>query len=324
MPKLPFLKTAKNPRALTFLTPIPLRVTLMPSDHDMTPSFSAADEVRIQDLWCALMHHKWLVLGLPLIAGVVATGIVNVMSPQWEAVAPVMIGQVGQVGQVGQSSTLIEPVPRAVERLKLRSFQNAVLARLSLPADPNEDDRTKLYLRTLHVKALPQTDLIEIKVRGYSIENAKRYAVATVDELRAAHEKWATPAILRLKSQLTQISDQIEAIQAERDRLRKAMGSKPSPGARDAFMQNVVLANVLIQRDEELRNLQRMKLTYEEQLTPLRTYPTSLVGPVYVPATPVSPRKALIVVTSGLVGFFLGVFAAFVLEGRKRRSASAS
>lgn len=72
-------------------------------------------------------------------------------------------------------------------------------------------------------------------------------------------------------------------------------------------MEQIVLANIMVKRDEELRVLEQIKRVVEEQLSPLRTYLISLVDGVYVDNRPVSPKKALIVVLADVMGLFLGM-----------------
>ena len=261
-------------------------------------------EISLLDLWQILLRRKWWVLGAPLLAVVAAAVAVTFMKPQWEATAAIQIGAVGQAGQV------IEPPARVVARVNLKSFEDAVLASLGLSGQKTPE--AKLFRSSLKVKALPNTDLIEIKVRGYSRESAKRSTEATVDYLRRIHQGMAAPTVQRMKQLLAQVEREIAQTRAEREKVLKIMDLKDKAITEASFMRNIVLANIMVQRDNELRGLEQAKTDYEEQLGPMRTYPTSYIEKISVSEGPVAPKKALIVLLAGVLGLFVGVMAAFL------------
>lgn len=267
------------------------------------------DGISLFDLWQILAQRKWWVLATLLLAVIAAMVAVVLIKPQWEATAAIRIGAVGQVGQVGQLVQVIEPVEGAVERMKLKSFQDAVLSELGYPLD---EKPAGLYRGSLTVKALPNTDLIEITVRGYSREGAKRAAEATVAYLQEIHGQLAAPTVERLRQLLTQVEREITQTNSEREKTLKIAGLKEKAIAETGFMENVVLANIMIQRDREMRELEKAKTFYEEQLSLLRTYPTSLIERIAVGENPVAPKKALIILMVGMFGLILGVMLAFL------------
>jgi uncharacterized protein involved in exopolysaccharide biosynthesis len=272
-------------------------------NHPATPD----DEITLFDLWQILVRRKWLVLATPLLAVIAAMVAVILIKPQWEATAAIRVGAVGQVGQVGQVGPAIEPVERAVERMKLKSFKDAVLSDLGYPLD-EKNPEAGLYRGSLTAKALPNTDLIEISVRGYSRDGARRSAEVTVFYLQKIHDQLAAPTVQRLRQLLVQAEREITQAKAEREKVLKISGLKDEGG----FMENVVLANIMIQRDGELRELEKTKMLYEEQLGPLRTYPTSLIERISVSENPVAPKKSLIILLVGIFGLVLGVMLAFL------------
>lgn len=262
------------------------------------------DEISLADLWQILVRHKGWVIATPLLAVIAAVVAVIFIKPQWEATAAIQIGAVGQAGQV------IEPSARVVARVNLKSFEDAVLASLGLSGQKTPE--AKLFRSSLKVKALPNTDLIEIKVRGYSRESAKRSTEATVDYLRRIHQGMAAPTVQRMKQLLAQVEREIAQTRAEREKALKVMDLKDKAITEASFMRNIVLANIMVQRDNELRGLEQAKTDYEEQLDPMRTYPTSYIEKISVSEGPVAPKKSLIVLLAGVLGLFAGVMAAFL------------
>lgn len=270
----------------------------------MQTTLSPDDEISLFELWQTLVRHKWWVLGIPLLAVIAAAVAVTLMKPQWEATAAIRIGAVGQAGQV------IEPPAQVVARVNLKSFEDAVLASLGLSGQKTPE--AKLFRSSLKAKALPNTDLIEIKVHGYSRESAKRSTEATVDYLHRIHQGMAAPTVQRIKQLLAQVEREIAQTRVEREKALKIMDLKDKTITEARFMGNIVLTNIMVQRDNELRGLEQAKTSYEEQLDPMRTYPTSYIEKISVSEGPVAPKKSLILVLAGMLGLFVGVMAAFL------------
>lgn len=269
------------------------------------------DEISLLDLWRILLRHKWWVLGAPLLAVIAAAVAVTFMKPQWEATAAIQIGAVGQAGQV------IEPPARVVARVNLKSFEDAVLARLGLSEQKTPE--AALFRSSLKVKALPNTDLIEIKVRGYSQVSAKRSTEATVGYLQHIHNEMAAPTVQRMKQHSAKVEREIAQTRAELEKTLKITDLKDKAIAETRFMENIVLANIMVQRNSELRGLEQAKMEYEEQLNPTRTYPTSYIEKISLSENPVAPKKSLILMLAGMLGLFLGVVAAFLANAFQAR-----
>lgn len=276
------------------------------------------DEISFFDLWQILVRRKWLVLATTLLTVVAAVVATILIKPQWEATAAIRIGAVGQIGQVGQSAQIIEPVARVVERMQLKPFEDAVLANFS-HTDQNNPEAA-LYRNSLKVNALPDTDLVEIKIRGYSREGAKRAVAATVNHLYNLHKEMAAPTVQRMTQLLAQIEQEITQTKADQEKLLKITGLKDKKIVDTRFMENIMLANILIiQRDSELRRLEQTEMGYEEQLGPMHTYPTSLIERISVSEEPVAPKKTLIILLAGVLGLFLGIMAAFLSNAAQAR-----
>lgn len=282
------------------------------------PTIAQSAEVDLLEVWDIIKRYRWVVSGIAASAACIAIAFVLVAKPQWEATAVLQVGQVGQYGQVGQSGRLIEPVARTVERMNMKTFASAVLTTLKIPLEEN-DPVGGLYRGTLKVRPVPNTDLVEIGVRAHSPEEASLWADTTVKTLSAFHEQIAAPSKAVLTQQLEDIKRDIATVKAAQQTLRQRAESATLSAA-NLFSQNMLLATMIQQRDNELRGLENQKLVFEEQLSPLRTYPTSLLAPVSVTDRPVWPKKKLTVVLASLGGLLVGVIAAFLLNAKHSRS----
>ena len=279
------------------------------------------DDISLQDLWRVLVEQRKWLFGIPILCVFLATVGIVIATPKWEATAVIQIGQVGQSG-VGQGSQLIEPSVRAIERMKMKSFENDVLISLKIPVE-DENPLASLFRRSLSLKALGTTDLIQVKVRGDSPDQAASWAQAVVDRLKNVHERLAQPTIDRLRKQQAELKKQMKMIEEERANLLKIVSKSSETSGDSRFSENLLLSNLLLQKNAELRDFEMRRLAAEEQLTSVRTYPTSLIDVVYVPEKPVSPKKLLMLVLAAILGLFLGVVVALSRHHWRSREASA-
>lgn len=282
------------------------------------------DEISLSEIWAVIRRYKYWVLGVPVVAMVAATVLVFfVLKPEWEATALIQIGQVAEIGQVGQTSTLTEPIDRVVARISQPSFLRAVLESINMP-NIRTSPAASLYRHTFKVQKPPNApDLIQIVVRGYSPQQANQFSAATVAYLRHIHDMLAAPTVQRLRLQLTNVETQIAQIKRERASLVKHFQSKPNGSSTERLLGEAILANTVTRQDSALRDLEDAKLTYEEKLSPERTYPTSLVGDIDVSQQPVFPKKSLTILLSAILGLMGGLFMAFALNLRQQLKAGA-
>lgn len=261
---------------------------------------------------------RWII-GFPLLLALAALIYVYVVQPRWEATSTIQIGRIGEI-EAGRTASVIESPTQAIERMKLRAFQDRVLKRLGI--DPDHRNRNaRLYRDSIGLRAVVNTDFVELKVQGFSMEDALRYVEATVAELRETHDALARPTIEYLRAQLTDVNRSLERARDERAKLVSSipLGLEIGPGNR--FAENVLLGNALTARDGEIRALQERQLMLEERLSPTRTRPTSLAG-VHVPPDPKSPKKLLTVLLAAACGLVAGVLFALIRPRWARNDAA--
>jgi LPS O-antigen subunit length determinant protein (WzzB/FepE family) len=268
------------------------------------------DEISLRDLWRVLINQKKWVIGIPILCVVLAAVRVSMVMPKWEATAVIQIGQVGQSG-VGQGSQLIELPVRAIERMKMKSFEDDVLTRLKISRE-EENPMASLFRSTLALKALSTTDLIQVKIRAHSREQAQNWANAVVERLKDVHERLAQPTIERLRKQQAELKKQMQIIEEERISLLRIVSKSSETSGDSRFSANLLLSNLLLQKNAELREFEMRRLAADEQLTSVRTYPTSLIDRIYVPEKPASPKQLLVVILAAVLGLILGVIVALL------------
>lgn len=268
-----------------------------------TAAYLDQDEINLRDLWRVLVKHKKWVLGIPVLSVLIAFISVSLTKPVWEASAAIQGGQVNQVS--------IEPAARSIERMRLKTFGDAVLTELKISLD-EDNPQARLYRNSLKLKVLGGTDLIRLQVRAYSRQEAISGIEATVNQLRKIHQQMAEPSLSLLRQQLTKLKKDIQQVQEERDRLIDNLRLKEGPGYR--FADKIALSQLLHSKDAELRRFEDRRFALEEQLGPGRTYATSLLDRVYAGEKPVSPQKLLVLVLSAVAGLLIGILIAFLLN----------
>ncbi|TXT20959.1 MAG: hypothetical protein FD134_2801 [Gallionellaceae bacterium] len=265
---------------------------------------NSGDEVSLLELIKVLLRYKWLLLGLPFVGAVLALILVSfVLRPTWEASAVLEIGRVGQVGQVGQ--VLVEPASNVVTRMMLPSFAKGSMVYAEVSPDTlNEAQGLYKTLKAVQVKG---SELVEVKVRGFSEGMARKLMQASIAHLQKKHTEMMSVSIERVKKQLRLLDEDIRNVGAEAELLKKKLLASHNWNAFDATLS----ATLLKDKSMQLRSMIQEKLLLEEQLTPSRSYTTRMIDDIYVSEEPVSPNKPLIVALAILAGLLAGVLVAF-------------
>jgi capsular polysaccharide biosynthesis protein len=279
-----------------------------------TSRVPAEQDPAFLQFWHLIVRRRAWVLATLALSVLTALVAIQIIEPSWEAKAIVQVGQTGQLEPDVRPPQLIESTPRVVERLKSRSFQDGVLTSIELRADA-QSNAADLFRATLRVAAIPNADLIEITVRGYSREEAKQFAEGLVTRLKAKHIELARPTVAKLEDQLSAVKRDATGVREQLEQSsRLGELSKRERGA-EYVARNLLAKNVVVALEERIRTLNTKRLILEEQLSPTRTFPTDLLEPIYVPNDPVAPRKLLTLVLATVGGTLAGILLAFVIDG---------
>lgn len=267
-----------------------------------------------------LRHHKALIGSLAVTSLLLSTLYVFGINPEWEATALVRVGQVAAISGCG--GHLVEPPQQVVERVMQESFEDSVLSELGIALD-SSDGEGKLYRAKLGARLVSGTDAFEVKLRGHSSKQARQFIAATVGQIKRVHHKLYNPSIQHMRSQIVEISRDIESAVNERmATLRSITESNARTESGDGFSQVALVSYVVSSRDSDILELKRRKSDIEEALSPLRTYPTSIVSAVSLSKKPVYPKKSLTIVVGGMTGLLAGILVALLLDSRRRDSTS--
>lgn len=267
------------------------------------------DEIYLIDMW-RLLRRQWRWFAASMAAALALSfAFVHFAQRQWQASAWIQIGEVGAT-PAGHDPK-VEPFQRAIDRMKTRLFQDSVLQGLGIPLKGRVAAR---YRKSLKLDPDPYANLIRVDVRADSPEQARRLATATVDRLRVIHGGLGTAMLQLARQRLQGIERDIGEAIADRDRLRQSNAAGGAGGT-----QPLLVAVLVGQKDELIRQLRNEKADLLLRLGPSLTYGTSQPWPVYVPDKPVFPNPALAWGLGILCGGALGVLLAVMRDARRRR-----
>lgn len=266
-----------------------------------------------------LIRNRYRLLLSPLIAAAVAVGVAYSLPKQWQARTVLQVGQLFYTtSNEQQQIAQIEAPARVVERVRLENFQDAVLGRLKLPTEPNENAETELIRNSISARLIRNAELVEISVRGFSPEQAKKAVEGYQQELIEVHAKLAQPSLKRIAEDRAQVSKALQVAEARKQSLAQVADSRTKDGAKGQFSEAVLLNQLIDQNVGELRDLQRRSAYLEEQASPERTFNTRPIGDIEVSRRAVWPRKVNFLVVGGALGLAFGLIWSLLTERKIR------
>lgn len=268
------------------------------------------DEIYLVDMWRILVRG-WRGFAIAVLA-VLALAVAYAMlaRPRWEAQAWVQVGQIGT--QPSGQDPRAEPFQRVIERLQTAAFQDEVLQSAGVaPKSPEAG----LYRKSLKIDPSPYAGLIKLSVRAASPDLARRLAQATVDRLRAVHERLLAVPLAQARERFGEVQAELRDATAARETLRAAAGSRDgAAGQGPALAAGLLLAG----KETEVRELRQARDDLAARLSDNYTFATSMPWPIYQPDHPVAPNRVLIVGLGVLGGLGLGLFVAVAGDARRR------
>ncbi len=265
------------------------------------------DEIYLIDMWRIVVREWRWFIGVGFVVLALTIAYLHHARSQWEATAWIQIGQVG-TAPTGQDPH-VEAFSRTVERLETRAFQDDVLKSMGVPVDAPE---AKLFRGSMKIEQLAYANLVKLRVRGYSAEDAQQLATAAATVLHAAHAQIAAAPLAFVRDRLDAVDARLKDAEARRDRLLAG-----NTGRND----QVALTDLAVATsDQDIRALEQVRADLALRQLPNYTYETSLAWPVYVDKDRVFPNTLLTLGIGLLAAAFLASLAA-VARHALRRSA---
>jgi Chain length determinant protein len=240
-----------------------------------------------------------------------------IVPTQWEASSIVQIGQVAQ-HTIGAQTQLAESASRLFERVKSKAFKEMVIEDLATPYSRTlTPDEVRIFTSSLNIKLLTNPDIVDIKVRGLTQSRAQENLEYVVKRLRTIHTELSAPTLAKSKDSLTILNAELESLNSERKAFSTFITQSVSSDRVDHFLQKSVYATLISNVDKERRIVLEKRLALEEQLSPARTYPTSVLDRIVVSKEPVAPLTGLALLMALVLSGFLVLLIVFGLPDEK-------
>lgn len=241
-----------------------------------------------------LRSRVWLIAATTVLFAGVAYGLSAIQTQEYEATAQLVINPQDPGGLFGSDNGAYRDPSRAIQTalqvIMGRDVSEAVSKKVTDPA-------------SISAHAVGVTDSVEISAVSTDPEIAAETANAYAEAFIGYRQQQATQAISAAEQGIQQKVAELQAQIDELDAQIRAVGGFDLEGLisrRDALIAQQALFN---------QRLDQIVIDASVQ-----DVGAELVQPAEVPTNPVSPRPVRNAFFGGLLGFFVGIAAAFVLE----------
>lgn len=257
-----------------------------------------------------LMRNSKLIVSLGVVGALAGLGASQVVKPRWVAKMTVQIGQLASANQNGITLRLVENQLTAADRVNLPASRLQVVRSMGLPL-PTEDRDSRIAFDSLRASTGKSPDVISLQVSGYSREKALAAMAASFNVLAAAHSKLFDPSYVQMKGQLDEVNARLEDAEREYDKSVRLLKTGIAKGSANAA-QDVLVTNLATVINGRVSDLKQSASQLKDALAPSRTYPTRMLGELYVPEEPSTPSAALLIASGTALGLALGALITFL------------
>jgi uncharacterized protein involved in exopolysaccharide biosynthesis len=244
-----------------------------------------------------------------LLGTIIAVSITYVMPMQWSATMLI------QIGQVGTAANLLVDPNNVIQRIKFPDFATQVLQSQNLSIDESISKRGAIIRETLTGTFVKKGSLLEMRVNGYSPEEAQENLSAAFQVLQNEHTALLIPSITKLKNNLADARASLKRIEDERiailDPIKKANSAAT---IEHKFPESILLALMLKSNEEETLVIRDRISSLDEQLNPYRTFNTKATTAIYVPKRAISLQKKVVTMIGLLLGICIAGLWAFIRD----------
>jgi LPS O-antigen subunit length determinant protein (WzzB/FepE family) len=256
-----------------------------------------------------------LIVVTTIIGALAGAAISQFLHPRWVAKMTI---QIGQVSTPQSASQLIENQLSAADRYNLPSSRLLVIQDLGLPAPENGSRESNAIFDSLRATPGKGSDLIDLQVSAYSRQQARAAMMTSFTIFSAEHQKKFEPAVDNMERELESASARLAT--AERDAAHtyesiRATDTQASTSV--ANSRDILLTNTATLINGQILVLKQQTARLQEVISPLRTYPTRVVGAPYVPDRPSTPSRSLLIAAGAALGLLAS--AAFIALKNSRR-----
>ncbi|WP_454757265.1 hypothetical protein [Cupriavidus campinensis] len=261
-----------------------------------------------------LMKNSKLIVALGLVGALAGLGASQVVKPRWVAKLTVQIGQLASANQGSMTFRLLENQLTAADRYNLPASRLQVVQAMGLPS-PSASPEARLVFDSLRASTGKSPDVISLQVSGYSRGQALSAMAASYKVLSTEHSKLFDPTYNQMKAELDDVNAKLDGAEKEYNQSLQSLKGSVAKGTGNAA-QDVLVTNLATVINGRILDLKRLATQLRDALAPSRTYPTRMLGELFVPDEPNTPGPALLIASGTALGLALGALIAFLRRSK--------
>lgn len=264
----------------------------------------ADDEISLLELWHILVGQKWVILISFVVCVGAGAAYAFIKAPVYEASVMLRVGQF--------STNAGQPV--------LLESMNELSSRVTIAHGASIAEGVKRP-RPFITEAVVQrgsTTTLQLTAEADTPEQAAQFLQGVVAEVKRAHAADFQDNVALINERLRTLVERRSALQKQYDeitQLIEQLKERNPVQASLVMMERGPLSNTINELDAE-------RLRLSQQLGPLQSRPTVLLGEIVAPTQASEPKKALVLAIAALLGLMGGVMLAFGLEFVAKAKAS--
>ncbi len=264
------------------------------------------DEISLWEIFETLQRRWRVVIAFTLGVPTLALAISLAWPKQFEAVALLQVARVGNLqAAISGGGTLTSPVESnaaVIQRLQTDAFESRLSKQVGAP----------ISLKASEPKG---TGLVQVNVRAQTQTLAEQGAKVAMEALAGVHAEQVKGAVASLNQSVA--STKAEA--ARTSALLKDLLTKTNQMTRLDPSIAVMLGQMQGQLLTQQSALSERQLRLELALSPLNTNQTQAIEEITSSANPVSPKTRMIAALSLVIGGFIGVLVALLMQAWANR-----
>jgi len=252
-----------------------------------------------------MVKKRWKIILIIFLVFTITSGVVSFILPRtYESIAMVKIGRL--------RDNLLEEPATIIEIFKTKVMLEKVAEEIDIPLRRKKSQGLASKIK-IKIKIKEKPGLLEIKGRWETPEEAMRLVNGVTVVLLQRHEHIFEQGKLILEEYLASGKERLVKMEKEIDMLQKKIEEL---GAPDSDAKAMVTRGYM-------ESLERSRDRYEQLQVELRekkreesygTVSTELVIPPRTPESPIAPKKKQNVLIAGILGLFVGLICAAVVE----------
>ncbi len=266
------------------------------------------EKIDLRDYINVLLKRKRVVILIFLIA-IIAAAIVSYFT-----ISPSPIYKSSIIFSVSQiDDQAVVNITESLEIIKSSVFLNEVINRMDLEINARQ------LKSQIEVKNLKGTNFIEIFVVDNSPEKAKNLAENLTEVFIGQNQGKYQEKVKLVEDRLKTLEEQITEFEKNIEMIKKALkeiaASKELSEAERQFQTSLLLSSSATERElfntlADRANSLRVNLKSYEDF--------KIINNAQMLVSPTEPNKKLNILIAGVLGLFVGIFAAFFLEFMKK------